>query len=143
MRRFGEVLLQIYLFIALFYGVVGLTDVLTQVLNWNQTWFSSFVGIFGLILFLATFFFVALFRTYRVPHFYYILPLFYVVTYVILGGAATLVYLKGFNEAGVRAFFLTASFLSSGFETIFAGTCLGKLSALKKNVKKGKEKLVL
>ena len=143
MRRFGETLLHTYLFIALFNGVIGLTDVLAQVLGWEQLWFSNLVGIFGLVWFLATFFFVALFRSYRIPHVYYILPLFYIVSYTSLSGFALLLSFKGFSWSWIPLFFVSASFLSSSFETIFAGAHLGKISALKKNIKTGSQKLHL
>lgn len=143
MRRFGETLLQVYLFIALFNGVIGLTEILSQTLGWAQAWFSAFVGIFALIWFLATFFFVALFRNYRVPHMYYILPLFYIISYSVLSAIAMFIYFRGLNWSGITLFFLSVSFLSSSFETILAGAYLGKISALKKNVKVGKKRLQL
>ncbi|MAG60754.1 hypothetical protein CL619_03115 [archaeon] len=143
MRRFGETLLHTYLFIALFNGVIGLTEILSQLLNWEQAWFSAFVGIFALVWFLATFFFVALFRNYRIPHVYYILPLFYIISYSSLSGLALVFSFKGFSWAWIPLFFLSATFLSSSFETVFAGAQLGKISALKKNVKKGKKNLSL
>ncbi len=143
MRRFGETLLQTYLFVALFNGVIGLTDVLSQILGWEPVWFSAFVGIFSLVWFLATFFFVVLFRNYSVPHVYYILPLFYIISYSILGGFAMFLSFKSLNWAWLPLFFLSASFLSSSFETIFAGAHLGKLAAFKRNIKKGTQKLQL
>lgn len=143
MRRFGEVVLQTYLFITLCSGTMGITEVLTQVLGWQQAWFSAVVGFASIIWFLATFFFIMLFRMYRIPHVYYILPLFYVTSYILLSSFAFLVSWQRITWSWLPVFFLTAAFLSSSFELIFAGAQLGKLSALKKGVKTGKKQLHL
>ena len=143
MRRFGEVLLQIYLLISLCSAAFGITEVLAQILGWSQSWFSTILGIFALVWFLATLFFVWLFRMYRIPHEYYILPIFYLASYVLLSGLSLLFSVLGIRWAWLSIFFITTSFLASGFELILAGSFLGKLSSFKKRVKVGKKRLTL
>ncbi len=143
MRRFGETLVHVYLFIALVNGAMGLVDVVSNILGWQQTWFTVFSGLFAMILFVATFFFVALFRHYKAPHVYYILPLYYVLSYATLSVFALIISLKGIAWAWIPTFFLSVAFLSSSFEIIFASAMLGRISSLKRNVKKGVHKLSL
>ena len=143
MGRFGEVVLQAYLFIALCSGAIGITEVLLQIFGWQQAWFSAVLGIVGLLWFIATLFFVMLFRMYRIPHMYYVLPLFYVSSYVLLSSMAFLVSYQRLTWSWLSAFFLTAAFLSSGFELVFAGVQLRKVSLVKKNTRARKKQFPL
>jgi hypothetical protein len=141
MRSFGDTLLQIYLFISLFIAALGLTEVFSIVMGWEQSWFTLFVGLFSFIWFLATFFIIKLFRVYCVNHQYYLLPIFYVLSYVILTILVLLVLYFNLSWSWISTFFISASFISSLIELVIAGVLLGRLSSFKKKLKLGKKKL--
>ena len=143
MRHFGDTVLQIYLFIALFSGAIGLAEVASSVLGWEQMWYSVFVGLFSFLWFIATFFIISLFRKYRVKFEYYVLPIFYLVSFASLSISALLVSLLHITWAWLPIFFLSASFIASLIEVIMSTIFLGKLARLKRKIKQGEHKLSL
>ena len=136
MKQFGENVIHSYLFIVLVNGAVGLTEVLSTFLGWQQTWFTVLTGILSLIFFIVTFFFLALFYNYKVQHVYYILPLYYIISYLCLSTLAFIVSWKEFSWTWFPMFLMTVAFLSSSFEIVFSAALLGKISAFKKHLKR-------
>ncbi|MBT4446831.1 hypothetical protein HOA92_00140 [archaeon] len=141
MRHFGDVVVQIYLFIALISGAIGLTEGISFFFGWQQAWYTLFIGLFALIWFISTFFVISLFRKYRVEHVYYILPIFYICSYALLSLLAFLVTHFQLSFGFIPTFFVSVSLASSGIELFIAGGLLSKISQLKKHVKTGKQKL--
>ena len=119
--------LQIYLIIALMIGFLGLLDNLFALISFTHPIYQSIVVAILFLFFFFNIFSLAIFWHHRVPRAAYVLPVYHLLSYLLLvsiGGV--IAYLSAIPELG-RNIILAGGFLSSLFEVAFSSYLLYKL----------------
>jgi len=75
--------LKTYLVVSLIFGMVDLADNILTFLKFNDSWYAVAISIFFFLFFFFNILSLIIFRYHRVPRIAYVLPFYYLVSYVL------------------------------------------------------------
>ena len=125
--------LKYYLFIALGFGLLGLTDTLLTFFDVVNNVYTVMVMNLNVLFFFFNIAAIAIFHHHRVGRIAFILPIYHIATFVVFFGVGLSLAYMGVILQGLWMVLLGISLVSSLFEILLAFYLMAHLQVLKKD----------
>ena len=120
-----------YLVLAIFVGVLSLVDSILAFLEITSNIFLIFLSIILIMFFFLSIVAIALFHHHRIERLAYVLPVYYIISYLVFFGIGALITLKQIDSSAVFISLTIIGLLASFFEIGFSIHVIRKLELIK------------